>query len=139
MGGVGLAGDGTLHVAWTRSSASDDPSSFAAHQSIGDAANSISPAELLAAGTGPYTGEQWGRYVGVAQDPQVPSQAWNGNQYSGGTEWLTKITPLQTGGTTYVPITPIRVLNTKAGVGPGRQVHRMPRDPGRSTNGTTDP
>ena len=123
MGGIGLAGNGTLHVAWTRSSASDDPSSYAAHQSIGDAANSISPAELLAAGTGPYTGERWGDYVGVAQDPQVPSQVWNGNQYSGGTEWLTKITPLRTAGTTYVPITR----------GPGaRHAGQRPGCPGRS-------
>lgn len=117
MGGVGLSGDGTLHVGWTRSSSTDNPSSYAAHQAAGDALNSISAPELLAAGTAAYGGERWGDYVGVAQDPQVPSQAWNGNQYSGGTEWLTKITPLRTAGTTYVPITPVRVLNTRSAVG----------------------
>ncbi len=88
MGGIGLAGDGTLHVGWTRSSLTDSPSSFAAHQSKGQAAGSISAAELLAAGTASYDGERWGDYVGIAQDPQVPNQVWNANQYSGGTEWL---------------------------------------------------
>ena len=139
-GGIGLAGNGTLHVAWTRSSASDDPSSFAAHQSIGDAANSISPAELLAAGTGPYTGERWGDYVGVAQDPQVPNQAWNANEYSvGANGWATNVARLQTAGTTYVPITPVRVLNTKASVGlPGPFTANAPRS-WQVTNGTTIP
>ena len=34
MGGVGMAGNGTLHVVWTRSSATagDFPSSYAAYQ-----------------------------------------------------------------------------------------------------------
>ena len=53
----------------------------------------------------------------MAQDPQVPSQAWNGNQYSGTSEWRTRITPLRTAGTTYVPIAPFRVLSTPVGLG----------------------
>ncbi|HEX7473356.1 MAG TPA: hypothetical protein VF323_09755, partial [Candidatus Limnocylindrales bacterium] len=117
MGGVGLSGDGTLHVGWTRSSLTDSPSSYTAHQALGDAIGSVSAPELLAAGTAAYGGERWGDYVGVAQDPQVPNQVWNANEYSGGTAWLTKVTPLHTGGTTYIPITPVRVLNTIAGVG----------------------
>ena len=36
MGGVGLSGDGTLHIGWTRSSSADNPSSYAAHQVLGD-------------------------------------------------------------------------------------------------------
>ncbi len=117
MGGVGLSGDGTLHIGWTRSSSSDNPSSFAAHQVLGDAANSISSPELLASGSGAYGGERWGDYVGIAQDPQVPNQAWNANEYSGGADWLTKVTPLQTAGATYVPMAPARVLNTRSNVG----------------------
>ena len=117
MGGIGLAGDGTLHVGWTRSSLTDSPSSFAAHQSKDHAAGSISAPELLGAGTAAYTGERWGDYVGIAQDPQVPNQVWNANEYSGGTEWLTKVTPLQTAGATYVPIAPVRILDTRIGVG----------------------
>ena len=120
MGGVGVAGNGTLHVVWTRSSATagDYPSSYAAYQLPTDAANTVSPQELLKAGTGAYTGERWGDYVGVAQDPLVPSAVWQGNQYAGtGAEWKTWVSRLQPLGTTYVPIAPARVLDSRIGNG----------------------
>jgi hypothetical protein len=119
MGGVGLSGDGTLNVGWTRSSvtATEFPSSYSAHQKLGDALASVSSKELLAAGTGAYTGNRWGDYLGIAQDPLVPSQVYDGNQYSGGAEWKTKITPLQTPGTTYIPVTPARILDTRTATG----------------------
>ena len=94
----------------------DSPSSFAAHQTLGRRAGTVSAHRLLAAGTAAYGGERWGDYVGIARTGG-PERVWNANEYSGGTEWLTKVTPLQTGGTTYIPITPVRVLNTIAGVG----------------------
>jgi hypothetical protein len=118
MGGIGMAGNGTLHVVWTRSSATpgDYPSSYSAYHLRTDPKNTISPKELLKAGTGTYTGERWGDYVGVAQDPQVPSAVWQGNQYSaGGIEWKTWISRLQPQGTTYLPIAPLRVLDTRVG------------------------
>jgi hypothetical protein len=120
LGGIGFSGNGTLHVGWTRSSetAGDYPSSYTAHQVLGDALNSLSAKELLAAGTGQYTGNRWGDYLGVAQDPQVPSQAWDGNEFSGGgSEWKTAITPLRPAGTTYVPLAPARILDSRIGVG----------------------
>ena len=88
MGGIGMAGNGTLHVVWTRSSYGDYPSSYAGYQLPSDALNSVSsvashPGELLKAGTDQYTGERWGDYVGVAQDPIVPSAVWQANEYSG--------------------------------------------------------
>ena len=144
MGGVGMAGNGTLHAVWSRSSATagDFPSSYASYQLPTDAINTVSPKELLKAGTGVYTGERWGDYVGVAQDPIVPSAVWQANEYSGtGTEWKTWVSRLQPAGTTYVPITPVRVLDSRIGNGPVRQVHdrrgadlagrRGRRDPGR--------
>ena len=83
-----------------------------------DGADAISAKELLKAGTGTYSGERWGDYVGVAQDPLVPSAVWQANEYSGtGTEWKTYVSRLQPVGTTYVPITPVRVLNTINGTG----------------------
>lgn len=120
MGGIGLTGNGTLHVGWTRSSATagDFPSSYTAHRSVGDAPNSISEPELLGQGTGVYPGTRWGDYVGIAQDPQVPNRAWDGNEFSvGSAGWATMITRLQTQGTTYVPITPLRVLDTRTTTG----------------------
>ena len=117
MGGIGLSGNGALHVGWTRSSttATEYPSSYTAHQALGDALNSLSAKELLAAGSAVYTGTRWGDFLGVAQDPQVPSQVWDGNQWSAGASWATTITPLRPAGTTYVPITPVRVLDTRPG------------------------
>ncbi len=120
MGGVGMAGNGTLHAVWSRSSvtAGDFPSSYASYQLPTDAINTISPRELLKAGSGVYTGERWGDYVGVAQDPIVPSAVWQANQYSGaGTEWKTFVSRLQPAGTTFVPITPVRVLDSRSGKG----------------------
>ena len=141
MGGVGLTGNGTLHVAWTRSSTSDDPSSYTAHQALGDTPNSISAAELLAAGTGPYSGDRWGDYVGVAQDPQVPNQAWDGNQYSGGEpNGGPGSPPLRTTGTTYVPIAPVRVLDTAGRDGAVRTRSRAnTARPWQVTDGDDDP
>ncbi len=119
-GGIGFAGDGTLHTVWTRSSTTpgDFPSSLAAYQLPSDADNQISPAEVLAPGLGNYDGPsaggRWGDYVGVAQDPQVPNAVWQGNQYSGGgSSWLTYVSQLQTSGSSYVPIPPVRVLDTR--------------------------
>ena len=118
MGGVGLAGNGTLHVVWSRSSATtnDFPSSYAAYQLPTDGANTLSAKKQLQAGTAAYIGERWGDYVGVAQDPLVPSAVWQANESSGG-EWKTWVSQLQPLGTTYVPITPVRVLDTRVSNG----------------------
>ena len=118
MGGVGLAGNGTLHVVWSRSSATtnDFPSSYAAYQLPTDGANTLSAKKQLQAGTAAYIGERWGDYVGVAQDPLVPSAVWQANESSGG-EWKTWVSQLQPLGTTYVPITPVRVLDTRVNNG----------------------
>ena len=59
-----------------------------------------------------------GRLRGRAQDPQVPNAVWQGNQYSAGADyWATEISQLQTGGSSYVPIDPVRVLDTRLAVG----------------------
>ena len=123
MGGVGMAGNGTLHVVWTRSSYGDYPSSNAAYQLPSDALNSISS---VASRPGRCSrqrdrlhGDRWGDYVGVAQDPIVPSAVWQANEYSatGTHEWKTYVSRLQPLGTTYKPIAPFRVLDTRPGPG----------------------
>ena len=122
FGGIGEALDGTLHVVWTSSSAATEyPSSFTAYQLAGDPDHSLSPPELLKAGVGPsFSGGRWGDYSGVAQDPQVPNAVWQGNMYSGGGPlWKTWVSQLQTGGSSYVPIAPVRVLDTRPGFGIG--------------------
>jgi hypothetical protein len=124
FGGVGQAGNGTLHVAWTRSANSGGagggrPSSLTAYQLPGDPNNSLSAAETLQAGAGAaFSGGRWGDYVGVAQDPQVPNAVWQANQYAaGGATWATHVSRLQTGGATYVPIEPVRVLDSRFNLG----------------------
>jgi hypothetical protein len=117
MGGIGLSGDGTLHVGWTRSSPTDNPSSYTAHQTLADAKRSLSAKELLNAGVVPSVDERWGDYFAVAQDPQVPSRVWDSNQTiaADSSSWATQITPLQPAGTTYIPVTPARILDTRIG------------------------
>ena len=120
-GGVGVGGNGTTFVVWTRSSATagDFPSSYAAYHLPTDPANTISPPELLAAGAANHLDGRWGDYVGVAQDPQDPNSAWQGNEYaSSDGHWATFVSQLMVGsGGTYVPIAPARVLDTRFGNG----------------------
>ncbi len=120
MGGIGYALNDDLHVVYTRSSADAGQyaSSYGAYQSAKAANNSLSARGLLSAGTGNYPGTRWGDYVGVAQDPQVPNAVWQGNEFSAGANlWATEVSQLQTGGNSYVPIVPVRVLDTRFGTG----------------------
>ena len=116
MGGIGYALNDDLHIVWSRASAAAGAfiSSYGAYQDAAAPVNTISERALLSLGLGTYPGEQWGDYVGVAQDPQVPNAVWQGNQYSNALDWwATEITQNQTGGSTFVPITPVRVLDTR--------------------------
>ena len=119
--GIGLAGDGTLEIVYSQSNASGSnyPSSYQQYQRPTDSANHVSPPVRLAAGTGTYPGTAWGTYVGLAQDPQVASAVWQANEYSVGSGyWATFVDRLGTPtGTTYTPITPIRVLDSRDGTG----------------------
>ncbi len=119
--GIGLAGDGTLEIVYSQSSssASNYPSSYQQYQRSTDPANSVSPPVRLAAGTGTYPGTTWGAYVGLAQDPQVSSAVWQANEYSVGSNyWATFVDRLGTAtGTTYTPITPVRVVDSRDGTG----------------------
>jgi hypothetical protein len=122
LGGIGQSGNGTLHVVWTESAdgtTDQDPSAWTAYQLPTDAVNKLSAPVSAAPGTGgPYTGARWGGHQGVAQDPQVPNAVWQGGLFSqGGAVWATKVSQLQTGGATYVPIDPLRVVDSRTNVG----------------------
>lgn len=119
MGGIGYAGNGDLHVVWTQSSATpgDYPSSYAAYQRVAATTGTLSLDDPTAVGTGTYPGTRWGDYVGVAQDPQVPNAVWQANQYALVNGWATNVSQLQTGGSSYVPITPVRVLDSRSALG----------------------
>ncbi|MEX1173040.1 MAG: hypothetical protein WEG56_10560 [Chloroflexota bacterium] len=119
MGGIGYAGNGDLHVVWTQSSATagDYASSHAAYQRVAASPGTLSVSDPTALGTGTYPGTRWGDYVGVAQDPQVPNAVWQANQYALPNGWATNVSQLQTSGSTYVPITPIRILDSRSALG----------------------
>ena len=116
--GIGQSGDGTLDLVYTQSNGtgSNYPSSYEQYQRPGDGPNSISPPYLLAAGTGSDAGGAWGAYLGLAQDPQVAASVWQANATSNASGWTTFVDRLgSTAASTYVPITSVRVVDTRTG------------------------
>ena len=94
-------------------------SSFDRYQLPSDAVNKLSAArEIANGGAVDYTGTEWGDYVGVAQDPRDTNAVWQGNQYtkSNGT-WGTRVSELQTAGSTFVGIAPVRLLDSRFNIG----------------------
>lgn len=75
MPGVGFAGDGTLFMTWTESSASpgDYPSAYVVARTGGSFYGMSQP---LQRGDAAYGGTRWGDYVGVAQDPTATGAVW---------------------------------------------------------------
>jgi hypothetical protein len=117
--GIGQSQSGILHVVYTRSSATEGMSSYDRYQLPSDAVNEMSSArEIANGGAVNYTGTKWGRYVGVAQDPRDTNAVWQGNQYtkSDGT-WGTRVSELQTAGSTFVGIAPVRLLDSRFNIG----------------------
>ena len=116
MGGIGLSGNGALHVGWTRSSttAGEFPSSYTAHQALGDTLNSLSAKELLKAGTGVYTGSRWGdpgRGPGSARQPARCGTATSGRPVRGRRRSRRSSRPARRTS----PVTPVRILDTRSG------------------------
>ncbi len=122
VGGVGLSGNGTLHAVFNQSSATagDFASSYDVYQLPTDAVDSISAASLIKAGAAVYSGTEWGDYTTVAQDPQVPNAVWQADAFvNAGGGWSTWVNQLRTIGTTYVPISPIRIVDSRGDGGNG--------------------
>ncbi len=117
--GIGQSQSGILHVVYTRSSATEGMSSYDRYQLPSDAANELSAArEIANGGAVHYTGTEWGRYVGVAQDPRDTNAVWQGNQYTKADgSWGTRVSELQTAGSTFVGIAPVRLLDSRFNIG----------------------
>ncbi|MGH2465329.1 MAG: hypothetical protein ACRDGI_07705, partial [Candidatus Limnocylindrales bacterium] len=123
--GIGVSADGTLDIVYAQSSSTgaNFPASVqqyqraVSHGAPADPANAVSPPVVLQAGSGTYPGSHWGPYVGLAQDPQVPSAVWQANAASAGAAgWSTFVDLLgPTAATTYVPIAPARVVDSRSG------------------------
>jgi hypothetical protein len=128
--GIGQSQSGTLHVVYTESSAGQGHTSVDRYQLPSDAINTLSAARVIASGGAvSYTGQAWGRVVGVAQDPRDTNAVWQGNQYTNGSgEWATRVSELQTAGSTFVPIDPVRLLDSRSNNGTtGPFAHGVPK------------
>ncbi len=120
VGGLTLSGDGTLHVVFNQSSGTpgDFASSYDVYQLPTDPHAATSAPALIGAGQATYSGTEWGNYTTVAQDPQVPGAVWQAAAFvNAAQQWSTFVNQLQTGGTTYVPITPLRIVDSRDGSG----------------------
>ncbi len=128
--GAGVSQSGTLHVVYSQSSSAEGVSSYDRYQLAGDAVHTLGAArEIADGGAIAYSGNRWGRFVGVAQDPRDTNAVWQGNQYtkSGGT-WGTRVSEIQTAGSTFVPITPVRLLDSRSNIGTsGVFAHAVPK------------
>ncbi|HET9435296.1 MAG TPA: hypothetical protein VFO50_00430 [Candidatus Limnocylindrales bacterium] len=128
--GIGQSQSGILHVVYTQSSATEGMSAFDRYQLPSDPIYRLSAARrIVDGGAIAYNGDRWGDYVGVAQDPRDTNAVWQGNQYtkSGGI-WGTRISQLQTAGTTYVAVPPVRLLDSRVGNGTtGAFAHGVPK------------
>ena len=119
--GVGISQSDILHVVYTQSGPTEGMSSYDRYQLPGGAAAKLSTPRTIASGGGvTYPGDRWGDFVGVAQDPRDTNAVWQGNQYthSSGT-WATRVSELQTLGSTFVGIAPVRLLDSRFNVGTG--------------------
>ena len=119
--GIGISGDSTLEIVYSQSGtgAGNYPSSWQQYQRPADARGAFSPPVQLAAGSGTYPGTQWGAYVGLGQDPQVAGAVWQANASSAGAGyWSTFVDALgHTTGSTFSPITPTRIVDSRDGSG----------------------
>lgn len=117
--GIGVSQSDILHVVYSQSSSTEGISSYDRYQLPSDPVNTLSAPLLLASGAAVhYNGIRWGDFVGVAQDPRDTNAVWQGNQYtftSGA--WATRVSELQTAGATFVPIDPVRVLDSRTNTG----------------------
>jgi hypothetical protein len=117
--GAGISQSGILHVVYTESSSTQGMTSIDRYQLRSDAVNKLSTPRVLASGAAlAYPGKRWGDFVGVAQDPRDTNAVWQANQYTASPgNWSTKVSELQTAGATYVPVAPVRMLDSRVNLG----------------------
>ncbi len=121
-GAAGYALDGTFHAVWTRvaDEVDGDPASRTAYHPLSSPANSMTSPVDLADADAVMTIPWFQTRSVVAYDPQVPGTAWVANQFGSadGQSFRTHVTSLQVAeGDTFVPIAPLRILDTRNGTG----------------------
>jgi len=118
-GSVAFAANGDLHIGFNRSSDTDYLSSWAVYQPAGATPNTVSARTLLTEASSTYGFDDWGAVFTGATDPLVPDQAWLAvEDVTGSGTWRTTVWSMSTAtGDTYVPVPPIRILDTRTGTG----------------------
>ena len=113
--GVAESQNGTLHVVYTLSSSTEGMSSYDRYQLASDDVHTLSGAIELGDGSSTaYGGSRWGDFSGLAQDPRDTNAVWQANQYTKADgSWATRVSELQTAGSTFVPINPVRLLDSR--------------------------
>jgi hypothetical protein len=122
FGGIAWSGSGDLVAVYTASSSSTHASSYARYHlpaAVDIDPTSWSAPQLLSAGAAAYTGASWGSYLTAGQDPQDPNAVWASDPFvAGDGTWATKIHQIVIGaGAGYTPLAPVRVLDTRFGIG----------------------
>ena len=119
MPGAAVSQAGALHLVYTQSGTTEGMSSYHRYQLSSDAANTVSASVKLGNGAAvAYLGSRWGNYAGVAQDPRDMNAVWQGAQYTKSDgKWATNVSELQTEGSTFVPISPVRLLDSRINLG----------------------
>ncbi len=121
-GGIGLSGTGSVAITWSQASAASKAaiSTLGSLQSAWDAPNAIRTPVTLAVGSGTFSGGHWGESVHLAQDPLSGTDVWQAAAYTnGGGGWATSVSRLQlpappsVTGSTFHPLTPARLLDTR--------------------------
>ena len=119
--GLAFATNGNLVAVYTQSSGSSFAGSVAQYHRATDVDQTAwSDPQTLSTGAGTYVGSDWGPYLGVATDPQVPAAVWVGDPaVKANGSWATKVHQISTGdaGAGYVPVTPTRFLDTRVANG----------------------
>lgn len=90
FGDINVADDGTVAIAFSRSSASQYISIETAMRYASDATGTFRAPETLQASTSPETGSRWGDYSGLEEDPVVPGKFWSHNEFrtTGWNTWV---------------------------------------------------
>ena len=129
--GLAFSDTGELVVTYQRASPDTGASAYVVRQAPTDAANTVSVPRLLEATHGDSLSARPVRFVGASPDPLVPDAVWVTNNVgtSSSDPYLTQTAQARTAtGDTFVPITPLRVLDTRTGTGlSGAFLHNVPR------------
>lgn len=110
-----------LFVTYQRASDTAGPSSHVVKQSPTDPPGSVSASQTLASSLSFYQNLNAAERIGLSPDPQVPDAVWVINQSGKSTDpaaYNLQVAQARTAtGDTYVPIPPLRILDSRTGSG----------------------